>query len=270
MAWFVGGNEADIRKLQQKLNELGVADGCLTVDGVYGKETMKAWEEFVDKVSHGAYPALGWIDPLKNSSIPLDIGSSRQGLNNVIRNAEAGTHYFRIDPPHIRSNGSALLGNFRGSRIPIDYNHINIDFPNDPTVVQSWIQERYNHYPLSDDAYAAVKDLKALGKTVRIAGKVLLVAGVTLDAMELGMAIEADLNDADGKLGKTTALTAASIGGRWAGAAGGAKLGAIAGGLAGPAAPIAVPLLALIGGFIGAFGGEMLLKHIVDVSCTEE
>ena len=50
-----------------------------------------------------------------------------------------------------------------------------------------------------------------------------------LDALELGKAIEDDLHDVDGKLGRKTLSTAASIGGQWGGAALGAKLGAMFG-----------------------------------------
>ena len=62
----------------------------------------------------------------------------------------------------------------------------------------------------------------------------MLVGGVALDELELGTAVNADLKDADRKLGRTTALTAASIGGSWAGGALGAKAGALLGALAGP------------------------------------
>lgn len=47
-----------------------------------------------------------------------------------------------------------------------------------------------------------MKDLEESGNIVRIAGKVLLVAGIALDALELGIAVSADLKDAERKLGK--------------------------------------------------------------------
>lgn len=64
------------------------------------------------------------------------------------------------------------------------------------------IREQYNHYPLTDEAYNVLKDLEESGNIVRIAGKVLLVAGIALDALELGIAVSADLKDAERKLGK--------------------------------------------------------------------
>lgn len=132
------------------------------------------------------------------------------------------------------------------------------------------IQSRYNHYPLSDDAYNALKDLKSTGKKVRIAGRVLLVGGIALDVLELGTAVNADLKDADRKLGKTTALTAASIGGSWAGGALGAKAGALLGTLAGPAAPVAIPILSIAGGIGGAFGGDKLAQWVIDITDVED
>ena len=132
------------------------------------------------------------------------------------------------------------------------------------------IQKNYNHYPLSDDAYNVLKDLKSTGKKVRIAGRVLLIAGVALDALELGVAINDDLHDADRKLGKTTASTAASIGGRWAGGAVGAQAGAAIGAMTGPLAPIAIPILSVIGGISGTFGGDKLASWVVDITYAED
>ena len=115
-----------------------------------------------------------------------------------------------------------------------------------------------------------MKDLKDTGKKVRIAGKVLLVAGIALDALELGIAVNADLKDADRKLGKTTASTVASIGGRWAGAAAGAKAGAVIGAMTGPAAPVAIPVLSIMGGVGGSFAGDYLAKWVVDITYAED
>lgn len=103
-------------------------------------------------------------------------------------------------------------------------------------------KKRLNHYPLSEKAYNFLKNLDKAQKTVKIAGKVLLVCGLGLDVLELGMAIYDDLTDADRKLGKKTLSTIASIGGSWAGASIGAKLGAAAGLWTGLAAPVAIPV----------------------------
>ena len=152
----------------------------------------------------------------------------------------------------------------------INYNHINIEFGDNPTKVQNLLVKYYNHYPLDDAAYNAVKDLREFGKEVRVAGRRFLIAGIALDALELGLAAIEDLTDADKKLGKSTLSSAVSIGGRWAGATAGAKLGALAGGLTGPAAPVAVPVLSLVGGIVGSFGGDALGQWVVDITDAED
>ncbi|MBU5627795.1 hypothetical protein KQI82_12830 [Oscillibacter sp. MSJ-2] len=211
LAWFVGGDPSKIRQLQSKLNQIGVGEH-LTEDGVYGKKTLEAWERFLRNLEHGAVPTLAWIDPLKNHFITLEIENSFSGVNNTIRNAETHFHYFRVDPPHIKSNGSIKDVFYRGVKRPMNYNHVNVDFGKNATNFHIWLQKQYNHYPLSDTAYDMLKDLKATGKKVRIAGKVLLVGGIALDALELGTAIDADLKDADRKIGKKTLSVAASAG----------------------------------------------------------
>lgn len=98
----------------------------------------------------------------------------------------------------------------------------------------------------------------------------MLVAGVALDVLELGTAIQEDLNDVDGKLGRTTVSTVASIGGSWAGGALGAKAGALLGALAGPAAPVAIPVLSIAGGIGGAFGGDKFAQWVIDITDAED
>ena len=138
------------------------------------------------------------------------------------------------------------------------------------TWIYDKIRKSYNHYPLSDDAYNILKNLKGTGKIVRVAGKTLLVAGVALDALELGIAIDKDLKDTDKKLGEKTVSTAAKIGGRWAGAAAGAQIGAWAGAFTGPAAPVFVPVLALVGGVAGSLGGDAFAGWVVDITYVGE
>ena len=91
-----------------------------------------------------------------------------------------------------------------------------------------------------------------------------------LDALELGKAIEDDLHDVDGNLGRKTLSTAASIGGQWGGAALGAKLGAMLGAATTIYAPVAVPILSLAGGVVGAFAGDALAKLVVDITYVGE
>lgn len=117
----------------------------------------------------------------------------------------------------------------------------------------------HNGYTIGSPAY-----MEAIENTI------LAVAGVALDALELGVAVYDDLNDADRKLGKTTVSTAVSIGTRWGGAAAGAKLGALAGSLTGAAAPFAIPILSLVGGIASAFGGDALGQWVVDITYVGE
>ena len=50
LAWFVGGDPDKIRRLQSKLNELGIGQR-LEEDGVYGKETKSATEDLITRIS---------------------------------------------------------------------------------------------------------------------------------------------------------------------------------------------------------------------------
>ena len=213
-------------------------------------------------------PTLAWPNPLQNDLTGITVGKSKyREIRNLDNTFETGSHpYIRIDP---RPNGTETAWP-RGVKTDITYPHINFDPRPDSNWLYDQIQHRYNHYLLSDSAYDRLKDLKNVGKKVRIAGKALLVAGVALDTLELGTTIDADLKDADRKLGKKALSTAAGIGGSWAGAALGAKLGALAGAATGPAAPIAIPVLSLMGGIGDAFGRDALGRYIVDVTCTED
>ena len=266
LAWFVGGDPAKIRKLQGKLNEMHIGEH-LTEDGVYGKKTLHAWLTFLNNLENGTVPTLCRIDLLQNSQTGITIGSTTNGAKAGLNNAlKIGEHPFiHIDPPHGGGKGV-----YRGVKQSINYNHINIDQVPDSNALYDFIRARYNHYPLTDTAYDILKDLENTGKKVRIAGKVLLVAGIALDALELGLAVDSDLKDADRKLGKTTASTAASIGGRWTGAAAGAKAGAALGAMTGPAAPIAIPILSIAGGIGGSFAGDYLAKWVVDITYVED
>jgi len=267
LAWFVGGDPAKIRELQSKLNQLGVNEH-LTEDGVYGKKTLAAWEKFISNLEHGTVPTLTWIDPLQSDLTGITVGRSRYGKTHNLDDAlMIGSHpYIRIDP---KPEGTETAWP-RGVKTDITYPHINFDPRPDSNWLYDQIQSNYNHYRLSDSAYDKLKDLKGAGKMVHVAGRVLLVAGIALDALELGTTIEADLTDADRKLGKKTLSTAVGIGGSWAGAALGAKLGALAGAATGPVAPIAIPVLSIVGGIGGALGGDALGRYIVDITCTED
>ena len=271
LAWFVGGDPAKIRKLQSKLNEMHIGEH-LTEDGVYGVKTLRIWESFLNRLEHGTFPSLVWIDLLQSKQTGITIGHTKngglEGLNNALMLGRPP--YIRFDPIPIGTETAWV----RGKKTTIDYPHVNFDPMADSNALYDFIQKQFNHYPLTDDAYNTLKDIKDVGKKVKIAGKVLLVAGAALDALELGMAIDADLKDADRKLGKTTASTFFSIAGRWGGAAAGAKIGAVLGALTGPAAPVAIPVLSIAGGiagsFLGDWGGNILGEKVVDITKAED
>lgn len=268
LCWYVGGDEYKIRQLQQKLNELGVTDH-LTEDGVYGKKTHNVWLDFLDKLEHGTVPTLAWINLTQEKLSGVRLGGTtsaeRQGLYNAfIYNDKY--RYIHFDPPH---NGLHLKVN--GKRIPIDFYHINLEeklVGHD--ALYDRLFEKYNHFPISDKAYDILSHMDKPQKVVRIGGKILLVCGIALDALELGKAIVEDLHDADKKLGRRTMSTAASIGGQWGGAALGAKLGAALGASTTIYAPVTVPILSLAGGIAGSFAGDTLAKWVVDITYVGE
>ena len=215
---------------------------------------------------HGSVPTLGFIDPLQSSITNITIGATKNGVNQGVTNAlmMGPRPYVHFDPPHGGGKGW-----FQGTKQRIDYYHINLDSIERAPGIYQWLSYRYNHYPISEDAYNVLKNMKKAGKVVRIAGRALLVAGAVLDAVEIGSAMHTDLNDADGKLGKITVSAVAEVGGSWGGAFLGAKLGALAGTIAGPAAPVAVPVLGIIGGIAGAIGGSALAEWVVDITYLE-
>ena len=266
LCWYREISSNNVLALQKALNKIPGSD-TLTEDGVYGEKTSSTWNSLMDTLAHGSVPMLGFIDPLQSNITGIEIGATNRGVKEGLKDAFVlGRHpYIRFDPPQKGGKGF-----FRGKKQKIDYYHINVDPIDNAPGIYQWLSYRYNHYPISEDAYNVLKHLEKTGKIIRIAGKVLLVAGAFLDAVEIGTAMHTDLNDADGKLGKTTVSTVAEVGGSWGGAFLGAKLGALAGTIAGPAAPVAVPVLGIIGGMAGAIGGSALAEWIVDITCLEE
>ena len=247
LAWFMGGDPSKILRLQRNLKSLGFGDQ-LTEDGVYGEKTILAWTQFIRELENGTVPTLKWIDLLQSKHTGITISSTKEGAELGLTNAlqlSSGKRYIRIDPPHNNQ------GWYRGTRKTIDYNHINFEKVDNSNLLYNWIQSRYNHYPLSDDAYNVLKNLDGVQKEIRIKGRKLLVVGGVLDALELGLAVIADIRDKDGRADSTIS-SAISIGGGWAGSILGAKAGAMLGVLGGPAAPLIIPVLSLVGGIAGS------------------
>jgi len=276
LAWFVGGDPAKIRHLQSKLNELGLGSR-LTEDGVYGKKTDQAASSFMDRLLRGSFPTLTWVDPLQSRHTGIysriihspGIGdiSSLQDFSSRSKNQGRGITVFRADVPdshtpsyHINTvEGRSLKTN---KYMPTDLQRRNLN--------------ALNHKEISEDAYKILKNFDGVAKKVRIGGKVLLVAGTALDALELCNTIDGDLHDADRKIGKKTYSAVASIGGSWALGAAGAKAGAWAGATIGTAIlpGIGTAIGGAAGGMIlgiaGSFGGDKLGEWIVDITAMED
>ena len=260
LAWFVAGDEDKIRRLQCKLNELKIG-GHLTEDGIYGKKTDTVRSALLDELARGTIPTLRWIDPLQSNST---------GIRAAAKTAKDGRSFSRL----IRDGSNTPL--FRADLHPYkgnsNYYHVNVDTLPDAPVHQQNLAKRLDHAEISKEAYDVLKDFQTSAKKVRIAGRVLLVAGSVLDALELCSTIDDDLHDADRKIGKKTYSSAAEIGGSWAGSALGAKGGAWAGAAIGtavlPGVGTAVGGIAggLILGVAGSFAGSSLGKWVIDIT----
>ena len=95
LAWFVGGDAAKIRQLQQRLNELNLG-GRLLEDGVYGKKTDGARESFLDELARGTFPTLAWLDPLQSSWTGIRAATkiTRDGRNfSRLVSSESNMHF---------------------------------------------------------------------------------------------------------------------------------------------------------------------------------
>lgn len=169
LSWFVGGDSYKIRQLQQKLNETGAVDH-LTEDGVYGKKTHSAWLDFLDKLAHCSAPTLAWTDLTQSELSKVKLGGTTYANNNGLTNAflyPGKRPYIHFDPPH--SNKHLTVN---GKKIPIDFPHINLDenlVGHD--AIYDKLFEKYNHYPLSDEAYAVLSWMDKVEKLLELAAK---------------------------------------------------------------------------------------------------
>ena len=274
LAWFVGGDPAKIRKLQSKLNEMHIGEH-LTEDGVYGKKTEQAVAELFDQLFHGSIHTLAWINPLQSSSTGIT-------SEPIIKNGET---IFSLRDSSARSVSGKPIVVFRPDtpHNGFPYTHINAvegrSLKNGQYIPSSERQlanlNAMNHTEISEDAYRLLKDFDGTCKKVRTAGRVLLVAGLALEALELYQTIESDLHDADRKIGKKTYSHVASIVGSWAlsalGSKGGAWIGATIGTAIMPGVGTAIggAVGGVTLGLVGSFGGSAIGKCVVDISATE-
>ena len=227
----------------------------------------------MQQLLHGSVPTLTWVDPLQSSfssvyskKIPNTNVSALWDFSQRSANPNKGIVVFRVDEPH---------GSF-------NYRHINTvegrsikSGKYNPSEFQRANLNALNQTEISDDAYRVLKDFDGVAKKVRVAGKILLVAGAALDALELYQTIEGDLHDADRKIGKKTYSAVAGIGGSWGLGALGAKGGAAAGAAIGTAimpgvgTAIGGAVGGLVLGIAGSYGGDALGRWVVDITVTE-
>lgn len=170
--------------------------------------------------------------------------------------------------------GNQALFYFDAPHNQHSYYHWNYH-PSDSTLIPLG-----DHVAITEDAFLKLSHFQQGAKVVKIAGRILLVTGVALDALEIGTTMYADLNDADGKLGRSTITTAASIAGGWSGSIAGAKLGAMAGAalgsavLPGPGTLVGGFVVGLVGGIAGAVAGDSfgnwLAECILDITGVGE
>ena len=185
-----------IRQLQQRFNELNLG-GRLLEDGVYGEKTEKAVADFMQQLLHGSVPTLTWVDPLQSSLTGITSAkisglgiSALWDFSKRSANQNKGIIVFRADKPH---------GSFNDPHINTVEGRSIKSGKYNPSEFQRANLNAWNHTQISDDAYRVLKDFDGVAKKVRVAGKVLLVTGAALDALELYQTVEGDLHDADRK-----------------------------------------------------------------------
>lgn len=225
------------------------------------KKTDGARESFLDELARGTFPTLAWLDPLQSSWTGIRAATkiTRDGRNFLrLVSSESNMPLFRADLHPYKGNTS--------------YYHINVDALPDASAWQKRLASQLDHTEISKEAYDILKDFQHSAKVVRIAGRVLLVAGAALDALELCNVIDGDLHDADQKIGKKTYSTAASVGGSWAGGALGAKGGALAGAAIGTAIlpGLGTAVGGIAGGLILGVAGSSLGKWVIDITDVGE
>ena len=246
--------------MQQELDELNLGERLLE-DGVCGKKTDGARESFLAELARGTFPTLAWLDPLQSSWTRI------LAATKIARNGRDFPYFVFFG-----SNMPLFGADLHSHRGNTSYYLINVDPLTNASAWQKRLASKLDHTEISKEAYDILKDFQHSAKVVRIAGRVLLVAGAALDALGLCDVIDGDLHDAHQKIGKKTYSTAASIGGSWAGGALGAKGGALAGAAIGTAIlpGLGTAVGGIAGGLLLGVAGSSLRKWVIDITDVGE
>lgn len=279
LCWYREISSSNVLALQKALNKTPVS-ATLTEDGVYGEKTSNAWNGFMDTLAHGSFPSLTIINPLQTDLTGIKIDSilkskkKTPGLPQNLPGSKLPDKYWQTFLFDTTKEGNQALFYFDAPHNQHSYYHWNYH-PSDSTLIPLG-----DHVAITEDAFLKLSHFQQGAKVVKIAGRILLVTGVALDALEIGTTMYADLNDADGKLGRSTITTAASIAGEWSGSIAGAKLGAMAGAalgsavLPGPGTLVGGFVVGLVGGIAGAVAGDSfgnwLAECILDITGVGE
>ena len=260
LCWFSNLSNADIVALQKALNKIPGFDK-LTEDGIYGEKTSNIYDKLISSLIHGTFPSVAFINPLQSHSTGVWANAK------ITKAGESFTQLFMDGTswPIFRADKH----NYKG--IP-DFPHINVEAVRGAPDWQKAIVDSLDHRELSKGTYDILKNFDNTAKIIKAGSRVLLVAGIVVDAIELGSALQSDLNDADQKLGKTTARASISIIGSWGGGALGAKAGAYVG--AGIGTAILPGVGTLVGGVVGGLilgvagsaAGSALGEWVVDIT----
>ena len=201
LMWFVGGNQRDVLQLQRNLNKLGFrgSGSSLKEDGVFGRRTCSALEQFIEYFTRASFKSLTWstiwIDPLQT-----DLTGIRQDYK-ITKNGEKYLQLlFREESKPVLRLDRHPYGKNR------DFPHLNVGTLDSFTKRQIINAGKLDHFGISNKAYDALKSFDQTAKVIKVSGKTLLITGIIADTISLGKAIESDLKDADRKLGKTTSI----------------------------------------------------------------
>ena len=143
--------------MQQELDELNLGERLLE-DGVCGKKTDGARESFLAELARGTFPTLAWLDPLQSSWTRI------LAATKIARNGRDFPYFVFFG-----SNMPLFGADLHSHRGNTSYYLINVDPLTNASAWQKRLPSGLDHTEIS--------------KVVRIAGRVLLVAGAALDAL---------------------------------------------------------------------------------------